>query len=117
MMLWSLILAFVAWTMLCAAMSRPYTELFSYARVKPNPVVLRIIGWLLLVVSLSCSVAKWGGSVGFAAWWILLAVSAFGCIIMRTYWPKHILFVAGLVFVLGGLCSVISVAVFNAIPW
>ena len=111
MMLWSLILAFVAWTMLCAAMSRPYGELFSHARVKPNPVVLRIIGWLLLVISLSCSVAKWGGSVGFAAWWILLAVSAFGCIMLRTYWPRSILVAALMLFVLGGFYSGVSFVV------
>ncbi|AXI02191.1 DUF3325 domain-containing protein [Aquirhabdus parva] len=108
MMLWSFILAFVAWTMLCAAMSRPYNELFSQTRIKPHPLVLRIIGWLLLVASLSCSVTKWGGSVGFAAWWILLAVSAFSFITMRSYWPSRILTVAGTILVLGSFYSYFS---------
>jgi uncharacterized membrane protein len=115
MMLWSFILAFGAWAMLCAAMNRPYNELFANAKIKPKPTVLRIIGWLLLAVSLSCSVAKWGGSVGFAAWWVLLAVSAFGFIILRTYWPRRILVAAGIIFVLGSFCSMTNAFLLKAI--
>ena len=109
MMVWSFITAFVAWSLLCAAMNRPYNELFSGRRFKPQPIVLRIAGWLLLGVSLWLSVRNWGGSVGFSVWWILLAVSAFFLIIARTYRPKSILIIAAAVSTLGALYSIVHV--------
>ncbi len=108
MMVWSLIFSYMAWTLLCAAMNRPYNELFAHARFKPKPLWLRIGGWLLLCVSLGLSLCNWGGSVGFSVWWILLAVSAFFFIIARTYRPKHILWIAAAASVLGVLYSVVE---------
>ena len=109
MIVWSLIFAFVAWTTLCAAMNRPYNELFSGRRIKPPPLVLRITGWLLLGISLGLSIRHWGGSVGFSVWWVLLAVSAFFFIIARTYRPKNIIGIAAAVSIFGVLYSVADV--------
>jgi hypothetical protein len=77
MMMGSFGLAILAWTALYYAMDRQYAALVALHKNVPKPFLLRCLGGVLLMLSLSSSIAEFGATVGFAAWWVLLAVSAF----------------------------------------
>ena len=108
MMILSWVLAFAAWALLYMAMDRPYRELFKLRKIKPRQGLMKDLSIILLVCSLWCSVEHWGYTVGFAAWWVLLTVSAFSFTMLRTYLPSHIFLFTGITVVLGGVGSLIS---------
>ena len=77
MMVGSFGLAILALALLFNAMDRQYLAWSAVYENLPKQIVLRCCGVVLLMLSLSCSVGQFGATVGFAAWWVLLAVSAF----------------------------------------
>lgn len=77
MMFGSFGLALLAWVLLYNAMDRQYLVFVASHGNLPKQRLLRCLGSVLLLLSLSCSLGEFGVTVGFSAWWVLLAVSAF----------------------------------------
>ena len=77
-------LALLGWAALYMAMDRPRLARSSAVDTKLLVMVLRIIGALLLLWSLVCSMQAYGATVGFTAWWIWLALTAFGFALWRS---------------------------------
>jgi len=82
-MVGSLVLALLGWAALYAAMDRPRLALYPPFSNRFSRAVLRLAGALLLVLSLICSMQDEGSTVGFVAWWVWLAVTAFGFTVWR----------------------------------
>ena len=85
-MVGSLLLALLGWALLYMAMDKPYKARAADGRDLPPQSWLRAAGGLLLGLSLLCSVYALGATVGFAAWWVILSVTAFGFTMGRVLW-------------------------------
>ncbi len=88
-MVLALICAYCGWWLLYRAMSQSLSSLGSRSKAG-----LRGVGAMLLVCALGASVWQWGASVGFAAWWILLALSAWSLTIIMAF-RRHIARMSG----------------------
>ncbi len=84
-MIGSVGLALLGWAALYTAMDRPQLALYPRVDHKHLVIVLRVIGALLLAFSLLWSMQADGSTVGFAAWWVWLAVTAFGFTVWRSF--------------------------------
>jgi putative Mn2+ efflux pump MntP len=87
-MVGSLLLALLGWVLLYTAMDKQYKARAVDGRYLPPQRGLRVAGWLLLGLSLLCSIDALGATVGFAAWWVILSVTAFGFTVGRVLWSR-----------------------------
>nr|WP_315417996.1 DUF3325 domain-containing protein [uncultured Pseudomonas sp.] len=94
-MLLALLMCYAGFTALCLSTDRHHGELL---HSKPSPqrrVGLRVIGWLLLSVSIwpAVSVAGWGQ--GFVEWCAVLMLSALLLVLLLPFRPRLALILAG----------------------
>ena len=94
-MLLALLMCYAGFTALCLSTDRHHGELL---HSKPTPrrrLGLRVIGWLLLVVSIwpAVDVAGWGR--GLVEWCAVLMLSALLLVLLLPYRPRLALILAG----------------------
>lgn len=94
-MLLALLMCYAGFTALCLSTDRHHGELL---HSKPSPrrrLGLRVIGWLLLVVSIwpAVDVAGWGQ--GLVEWCAVLMLSALLLVLLLPYRPRLALILAG----------------------
>lgn len=95
-MLLALLLCYGGFTALCLSMDRHHTELLGH---KPSPRrrhALKIVGWLLLAVSLWAAVSRTGWSLGLVEWSAVLMLSGLALVLLLPYRPRLALSLAGL---------------------
>ncbi|AZE98544.1 iron uptake protein [Pseudomonas orientalis] len=96
-MLLSLLLCYAGFTALCLSTDRHHGELL---RSKPTParrLGLRVLGWLLLTLSIWPAVAATGWSQGLVEWCAVLMLSALLLVLLLPYRPRLALILAGVV--------------------
>ncbi len=94
-MLLALLMCYAGFTALCLSTDRHHGELL---HSKPSPrrrLGLRVLGWLLLSVSIwpAVSVAGWG--LGLVQWCAVLMLSALLLVLLLPYQPRLALILAG----------------------
>lgn len=82
MILLALAFAFSAFTALAAAMNRHHESLFGQRPTAARALGLRLVGMLLLLLSLAACLGAWPAAVAVAAWWPLLAMAAFPVVLL-----------------------------------
>ncbi|MFO2462411.1 DUF3325 domain-containing protein [Pseudomonas sp. 15FMM2] len=94
-MLLALLLCYAGFSALCLSMDRHHGELLHR---KPSPrrrLVLRLGGWLLLLVSIWPAVHLAGWSRGLVEWCAVLMLSALLLVLLLPYRPRLALILAG----------------------
>ena len=94
-MLLALLMCYAGFTALCLSTDRHHGELL-HSRPSPRRrIVLRVIGWLLLTVSIwpAVAVARWG--LGLVEWCAVLMLSALLLVLLLPYRPRLALLLAG----------------------
>ncbi|AZE93192.1 iron uptake protein [Pseudomonas orientalis] len=94
-MLLSLLLCYAGFTALCLSTDRHHGELL---RSKPTParrLGLRVLGWLLLTLSIWPAVAATGWSQGLVEWCAVLMLSALLLVLLLPFRPRLALILAG----------------------
>ena len=94
-MLLALLMCYAGFTALCLSTHRHHGELL---HSKPSPrrrLALRVIGWLLLTVSIWPAVAIAGWGQGLVEWCAVLMLSALLLVLLLPYRPRLALILAG----------------------
>ncbi|CRL99903.1 MULTISPECIES: DUF3325 domain-containing protein [Pseudomonas] len=94
-MLLALLMCYAGFTALCLSTDRHHGELL-HSRPSPRRrIALRVIGWLLLTVSIwpAVAVADWGQ--GLVEWCAVLMLSALLLVLLLPYRPRLALILAG----------------------
>ena len=95
-MLLALLMCYAGFTALCLSTDRHHGELL---HSKPSPrrrVGLRVLGWLLLSVSIWPAVSLAGWAQGLVEWCAVLMLSALLLVLLLPYRPRLALILAGL---------------------
>ncbi|PKA69214.1 uncharacterized protein DUF3325 [Pseudomonas baetica] len=95
-MLLALLLCYAGFTALCLAMPRHHDELLGHTSSARRRQGLKLIGWLLLALSLWAAVAVKGWSFGLVDWFAVLMLSALALVLLLPYRPRLALTLAGL---------------------
>jgi len=94
-MLLALLMCYAGFTALCLSTDRHHGELL-HSRPSPRRrIVLRVIGWLLLTVSIWPAVAVAGWGQGLVEWCAVLMLSALLLVLLLPYRPRLALLLAG----------------------
>ena len=94
-MLLALLMCYAGFTALCLSTDRHHGELL---HSKPSPrrrLGLRVLGWLLLSVSIWPAVQVAGWSQGLVEWCAVLMLSALLLVLLLPYRPRLALILAG----------------------
>ena len=94
-MLLALLMCYVGFTALCLSTDRHHGELL---HSKPSPrrrLGLRVVGWLLLTVSVWPAVTIAGWSQGLVEWCAVLMLSVLLLVLLLPYRPRLALILAG----------------------
>lgn len=85
----SLALAHAGLTGLAVAMDRHHRQLRPYAKLPARWVsaTSRIVGWVLLALSMKLSMLAWGTATGLAVWFGLFSAAGLALIVMLPYTP------------------------------
>lgn len=89
MIISALAFAYSGFALFCASSRKPNAVIFKHWLKKPRRWVLKGCGIILLIVSLLLCMTMWGSTVGFAAWWIVSAIPAYGVVLTYTYFSTH----------------------------
>lgn len=100
MMIASMAFAYSAMAALCLSSRKYDGKTFNNKRNQPPLWVLKALAFCCLIVSLALCVWMWGVTVGVSAYWIVLAVPAFICVLVNTYLPRYFMKIAVAVFIL-----------------
>lgn len=73
---------------LALASEKPGTALWGYRAGVRKRNRLRLLGWPLLVVALTCGVIGWGQSVGWTTWFGWLTLAGAGLVFAFPYWER-----------------------------
>jgi uncharacterized membrane protein YhaH (DUF805 family) len=106
MLVASIAFAYSGFAALCLAMRKQYNSVFKTWSSKPPQWLLRLVGVVLFVISLSLCIAMWGATVGMSAYWIVLAIPAFVIVLVNTYVQKFFIQIALLALIIGLICGV-----------
>ncbi|NWC86116.1 DUF3325 domain-containing protein [Pseudomonas reactans] len=95
-MLLALLMCYAGFTALCLSTDRHHGELLHSKPSSRRRLGLRVIGWLLLVVSIwpTVDVAGWGQ--GLVEWCAVLMLSALLLVLLLPYRPRLALILAGI---------------------
>ena len=94
-MLLALLMCYAGFTALCLATDRHHGELLHSKPSPPRRRVLRVAGWLLLVLSVWPAVAASGWAQGLVEWSAVLMLSALLLVLLLPYRPRLALILAG----------------------
>ena len=95
-MLLSLLLCYGGFTALCLSMDRHHAELLGGKPTAHRRRLLKLGGWLLLVLSLWAAVSSTGWGLGLVEWFAVLMLSAMVLVLLMPYRPRLALALAGL---------------------
>ena len=104
-MLLPLLLCYGGFTALCLSMDRHHRDLLGG---KPSPrrrQVLKVGGWLLLLVSLWVALALKGWALGLVQWSAVLMASGLALVLLMPYRPRLALSLAALSLVLSPVAA------------
>jgi hypothetical protein len=102
------LIGYAGFAALCLAMEKHFSELL---KRKPSPLTLRVLrigGWLLLVLSLVLSVQWRGWAHGLVEWIALLMAGVTLWVFGLPYMPSALLGLAAVSLVLGPLLAVFA---------
>lgn len=91
----------------CLAMPKHYRQVFPHEPAGINSHLLRIGGWLVLIASLTVSIAVNGWSFGPVEWIGMLALTGLALVFMLPYVPR-VAVLSGLVLILGASLVILS---------
>ncbi|WP_223450745.1 MULTISPECIES: DUF3325 domain-containing protein [unclassified Pseudomonas] len=95
-MLLSLLLCYSGFTALCLSMDRHHAELLGGKPTAHRRRLLKLGGWLLLVLSLWAAVSSTGWGLGLVEWCAVLMLSALLLVLLMPYRPRLALSMAAL---------------------
>lgn len=94
-MMWLLSLLYAACLTLSLAMPKHYKQIFSGRTLSSNSkVLLRSLGWLLLLLALVFAVQVWGAGYGLVLLLGALTALLFVLVLLLSYWPRGALTLA-----------------------
>lgn len=105
-MLGNALIAFAGFVALCLAMEKHFSDLL---RRKPSPrhlLLLRVAGWLLLILSLVLSVHQRGWALGLVEWTAVMMAGVTLWVFGLPYQPRLLLGLAAVSVVLGPMLAV-----------
>ncbi|WP_027595275.1 DUF3325 domain-containing protein [Pseudomonas sp. LAIL14HWK12:I7] len=108
-MLGSALIGFAGFVALCLAMEKHFKELLGRKPQAQQLHVLRVGGWLLLVLSLVLSVHMRGWAHGLVEWIAVLMAGVTLWVFALPYQPRLLLGLAAISVVLGPLLAVLGV--------
>lgn len=94
-MLLALLMCYAGFAALCLSTDRHHGELLHSKPSPPRRRVLRVAGWLLLVLSVWPAVAASGWAQGLVEWSAVLMLSALLLVLLLPYRPRLALILAG----------------------
>lgn len=94
-MLLALLMCYAGFAALCLSTDRHHGELLHSKPSPPQRRVLRVAGWLLLVLSVWPAVAASGWAQGLVEWSAVLMLSALLLVLLLPYRPRLALILAG----------------------
>lgn len=94
-MLLALLMCYAGFVALCLSTDRHHGELLHSKPSPPRRRVLRVAGWLLLVLSVWPAVAASGWAQGLVEWSAVLMLSALLLVLLLPYRPRLALILAG----------------------
>lgn len=94
-MLLALLMCYAGFTALCLSTDRHHGELLHSKPSSRRRRALRVIGWLLLTVSIWPAVAIAGWGQGLVEWCAVLMLSALLLVLLLPYRPRLALILAG----------------------
>ena len=94
-MLLALLLCYGGFTALCLSMDRHHAELLGRKPSTRRRHLMKLAGWLLLVLSLWAAVASTGWGLGLVEWCAVLMLSALLLVLLLPYRPRLALSLAG----------------------
>ncbi|MHC8355749.1 DUF3325 domain-containing protein [Pseudomonas sp. LB3P81] len=100
-MLLALLLCYGGFTALCLSMDRHHAELLGRKPSARRRPLMKLGGWLLLVLSLWAAVSSTGWGLGLVEWFAVLMLSALLLVLLMPYQPR-------LALSLAGVCLLIS---------
>ncbi len=95
-MLLALLMCYAGFTALCLSTDRHHGELLHREPSPRRRLGLRVIGWMLLVVSIGPAVDVAGWGQGLVEWCAVLMLSALLLVLLLPYRPRLALILAGI---------------------
>lgn len=95
-MMLALLLCYGGFTALCLSMDRHHAELLGHRPSARRRQLIKLSGWLLLVLSLWAAVSSTGWGLGLVEWFAVLMLSALLLVLLLPYRPRLALSLAGM---------------------
>jgi len=89
------LLCYLGFTALSLSMSRHYADVVGGTLAPGRRQLLRVLGWLTLLLSVWAGVVAGGWSIGLVQWFAALMVSALVLLIAMSLRPRLVLLLAG----------------------
>lgn len=107
-MLLALLLCYGGFTALCLSMDRHHADLLRRKPTARRRQVMRVGGWLLLILSLWAGVSANGWGLGLVEWFAVLMLSALVLVLLLPYRPRLALSLAALGLIASPVCAVLT---------
>jgi hypothetical protein len=105
-MLLATLLCYLGFTALSLSMSRHYADAVG-SKLAPGPrQLLRVLGWIMLLLSLWAGVQAGGWTIGLVQWFAALMASALVLLIAMSLRPRLALLLAGVGLLISPIAAV-----------
>ncbi|WP_420995098.1 DUF3325 domain-containing protein [Cupriavidus sp. 30B13] len=84
----SLALCYAGMTALCLAMDRHHAQLWRREPARVHRIILRSVGWLLLMLAALSCLRGWGASIGAVVWTGSLSAAALALVGLQAWRPR-----------------------------
>ena len=81
-------LSYAGWVSLALGQDKYHRQVWSRGAHPATRRLLKLLGVLYLAISMVVSVAAWGGSIGFVAWFGVLTAGAIPFVFLLPYAPR-----------------------------
>jgi hypothetical protein len=105
-MLLATLLCYLGFTALSLSMSRHYADAVGGELAPGRRQLLRVLGWVMLLLSLWAGVEAGGGSMGVVQWFAALMASALVLLIAMSLRPRLALLLAGVGLLISPIAAV-----------
>lgn len=85
----TLVVSFFGFAALAFSLERHYAQISEGELTSQNKLIFRVIGWVLLAVSVVPCVFYWGTSIGLSVWFLAVGVSGSILVMILSYVEKR----------------------------
>jgi hypothetical protein len=85
----AIIISFFGFAALAFSLERHYAQISDKKLTTGNKVLFRLVGWVLLAVSVAPCIAQWETAIGISAWFLIASVSGSILVLILSFADKR----------------------------